>query len=98
MSFSIVPAVLATSMLLGACSKSEPETSSQAAPSGSASPTSAGAAASAPSEVPKPSEAAAAADEHGDHMKSGMPPGMPMQHRHDGGMEHPMGDHPPEHR
>jgi len=82
---------VAAVLLLGACFKSAPDTST-------ASPASA-----APAAIGTPAEAASAAsaDEHSGHRMPAMPAGMPMP-LHDGGMPmqdggpmgHPMPGHP----
>jgi hypothetical protein len=84
-------AMVAALLLLGACSKSEPGTSTTASPAATVSPASTAVAATgAPTPTPP---GLAADDDHEGHMKRGMPPGMPM-HMHDGGMGHPMPHHP----
>lgn len=87
--------VVAAVLLLGACSTSEPSTSTNpaAASPGTGSPS------GAPAQVKTPPGSTPADDDHSRHMTQGMPAGMQMDDggMHDGGMpmpDHPMPDHP----
>ncbi len=88
--------VITAALLLGACAKSEPDTSTQTPPV-SAAP--AFTATGAPNQAPSPPTSVVPSDDHAGHEghMAGMPSGMPMHGMaHDGG--HPMAPNMPEHR
>ena len=82
-------------LLLGACSKSDPGTSTTTSGAVPASPTITAPVANDASGPAAAPQAPTFDDDHSRHPMGGMPSSTPMQgHMHDGGMDHQMPDHP----
>ena len=91
------PVAIVAALLLGACSKTDPGTSTttSAVVPGSPTTTTAPAASGAPARAGAAPQERTVDDDHNGHPMGGMPSSIPMQgHMHDGGMGHPMPDHP----